>query len=160
VIRPAHRRISRVLLFDEHKRLLLMKTASPSLAVPVIRWITPGGGVDDHESHSQGAIRELFEETGLLVTDVGEPVWGVSGESTFADGHIQTTRAEFFAVHTQSFTPVDDNWMPNEFSDIHDVRWWHLDDLGVTDEPFGPLNLVELARAVLDGRETNQGGHP
>ncbi|MCF8541013.1 MAG: NUDIX domain-containing protein [Aurantimicrobium sp.] len=152
--RPAHRRISRVLLFDEHKRLLLMKTASPSLAVPVIRWITPGGGADDHESHSQGAIRELFEETGLLVTSVGEPVWAVSGESRFADGHVQTTHAEFFAVHTQSFEPVDDNWMPNEFSDIHDVRWWHLDDLGATDEPFGPLNLVELARAVLVGRDT------
>jgi hypothetical protein len=43
--------------------------------------------------------------------------------------------------------------MPNEFSDIHDVRWWHLDDLRATDEPFGPLNLVELARGVLDGRD-------
>lgn len=152
--RPAHRRVSRVLLFDEHERLLLMKTASPSLVVPVIRWITPGGGVDDQESHAEGAIRELFEETGLLVTSVGEPVWAVSGESRFADGHVQTTYAEFFAVHTQSFEPVDDNWMPNEFSDIQDVRWWHLDDLNVTEEPFGPLNLVELARAVLDSRNT------
>lgn len=150
--RPAHRRVSRVLLFDEHQRLLLMKTASPSLAVPVIRWITPGGGVDDHESHGEGAIRELFEETGLRVADVGEPVWSVSGESRFSDGHVQTTYVEFFAVHTRSFDPVDDNWMPNEFSDIHDVRWWHLDELRLTDEPFGPLNLVELARGILDGQ--------
>ncbi len=130
-----------------------MKTASPRLAVPVIRWITPGGGVDDHESHEQGAIRELFEETGLRVADVGEPVWSVSGESRFSDGHVQTTYAEFFAVHTQSFKPVDHNWMPDEFSDIHDVRWWQLDDLRVTEEPFGPLNLVDLALGVLDGRQ-------
>ncbi len=129
-----------------------MKTASPRLAVPVIRWITPGGGVDDHETHVEGAIRELFEETGLRVADVGEPVWSVSGESRFSDGHVQTTYAEFFAVHTQSFEPVDHNWMPDEFSDIHDVRWWQLDDLRVTEEPFGPLNLVDLASGVLTGR--------
>jgi 8-oxo-dGTP pyrophosphatase MutT (NUDIX family) len=142
-----------VLLFDEHEKILLMKTASPRLAVPVIRWITPGGGVDDHESHQEGAIRELFEETGLRVADVGEPVWSVSGESRFSDGHVQTTYAEFFAVHTQAFEPVDHNWMPDEFSDIHDVRWWRLDDLRVTEEPFGPLNLVDLALGVLDGRQ-------
>ena len=129
-----------------------MKTESPLLAVPVIRWITPGGGVEDHESHAEGAIRELFEETGLVVEAVGDPVWSVTGESWFADGHVQSTYAEFFAVHTQSFEPVDDNWMPNEFSDIHDVRWWQLDELRVTDEAFGPLNLVDVATAVLDGR--------
>jgi 8-oxo-dGTP pyrophosphatase MutT (NUDIX family) len=129
-----------------------MKTESPLLEVPVIRWITPGGGVDEHESHAEGAIRELFEETGLVVEAVGEPVWTVSGESRFSDGHVQTTYAEFFAVHTKSFEPVDDNWMPNEFSDIHDVRWWHLDELRATDEPYGPLNLVDVATAVLDGR--------
>ena len=145
--------MSRVLLFDEHKRLLLMKTESPLLAVPVIRWITPGGGVDDHESHAEGAIRELFEETGLVVTDVGEPVWTVSGETTFHDGHVQSTYAEFFVVHTQAFEPVKHNWMPNEFSDIHDVRWWYLDDLRKTDDPYGPLNLVDLAQRVLPGDE-------
>ena len=153
VSRPLHRRVSRVLLFDEHKRLLLMKTESPLLAVPVIRWITPGGGVDDHESHAEGAIRELFEETGLVVTDVGEPVWTVSGETTFHDGHVQSTYAEFFVVHTQAFEPVNHNWMPNEFSDIHDVRWWYLDDLRKTDDPYGPLNLVDLAQRVLHGDE-------
>jgi 8-oxo-dGTP pyrophosphatase MutT (NUDIX family) len=129
-----------------------MKTESPLLAVPVIRWITPGGGVEDHESHAEGAIRELFEETGLVVEAVGDPVWSVTGESRFADGHVQSTYAAFFAVHTQAFEPVDDNWMPNEFSDIHDVRWWHLDELRATDEAFGPLNLVDVATAVLDGR--------
>ena len=142
--------MSRVLLFDENYRLLLMKTESPLLAVPVIRWITPGGGVDEHESHAEGAVRELFEETGLVVEDVGSPVWTVSGESRFADGHVQTTYAEFFAVHTRAFEPVDHNWMPNEFSDIHDVRWWHLDDLRATDEPYGPLNLVDLATTVIE----------
>jgi 8-oxo-dGTP pyrophosphatase MutT (NUDIX family) len=100
----------------------------------------------------EGAIRELFEETGLRVADVGEPVWSVSGESRFSDGHVQTTYAEFFAVHTQSFEPVDHNWMPDEFSVIHDVRWWQLDDIRVKEEPFGPLNLVDLASGVLTGR--------
>lgn len=149
--RPAHRRVSRILLFDEKQHLLLMKTASPNLAVPVVRWITPGGGVEDHETHAEGAIRELFEETGLRVSEIGDPVWSISGSSTFNDGHVQSTYSEYFAVHTTNFEPVSHNWMPNEFTDIHDVRWWSLPDLEDTDEPFGPLNLVELARSVLGG---------
>ncbi|CAB4895595.1 MAG: NUDIX domain-containing protein [Actinobacteria bacterium] len=146
--RPAHRRVSRILLFDEQERLLLLKTASPVLAVPVIRWITPGGGVDDHESHSQGAIRELFEETGLRVDSVGEPIWTLSGQSTFNDGHVQTTYTEFFCVRTTSFEPVRHHWMPNEFIDIHDVRWWSVTDLATTTEAYAPLNLIDIVAAT------------
>jgi len=149
VTRPAHRRVSRILLFDEQERILLLKTASPLLAVPVVRWITPGGGVDDHESHTQGAVRELFEETGLLVDSVGEPVWTVSGETTFNDGHVQTTYTEFFSVRTTSFEPVQDHWMPNEFSDIHDVRWWSRDEIASTTEPYAPLNLLDMVTAIM-----------
>lgn len=152
VTRPAHRRVSRILLFDEAHRLLLLKTASPNLAVPVVRWITPGGGVEDHETHAEGAIRELFEETGLRIKDIGDAVWSVSGSSTFNDGHVQTTYSEFFMVHTRSFEPVRHHWMPNEFTDIHDVRWWGLGELEGTDEPYGPVNLVEVARSALSRR--------
>lgn len=123
-----------------------MLTASPLLSTPVVRWLTPGGGVEDHESHAEGAIRELFEETGLVVDDIGDPVWTIDGKSEFADGTVQTTYAEFFVARTTRFEPVNDNWMENEHVDITDIRWWSLEELESTEEPIAPLNLVELVR--------------
>lgn len=150
--RPAHRRVSRIIVIDERDRILLMLTESPSLATPVTRWITPGGGVDEGESHHQGALRELFEETGLVVESLGEPVHTISGQATFADGHVQTTYAEFFALRTQNFEIVRDNWLDYEHREIHDVRWWTLEELRATEDPIGPLNLVEIVEQLINAR--------
>ena len=150
VIHPAHRRASRILLLDDVDRFLLMLTVSSLLDVPVIRWITPGGGLEDDETHVQGAIRELFEETGLLVSDVGEPVFTVSGQRTFANGQEQTTYSEYFVVRTSAFTPITDHWMENEFDDIKDMRWWTLDELKATDEPYSPDPLIALIEKALN----------
>lgn len=145
---PAHRRVSRILLLDDQDRFLLMLTSSPRLAVPVVRWITPGGGVEEGESHAQGAIRELFEETGLVVADVGEPTFTIDGVSTFATGQKQSTHSEFFVVRTQAFSPVTDHWMANEFVDITEVRWWTLAELKATAEPYWPEPLIHLIEAA------------
>lgn len=147
--RPAHRRVSRILLLDEADRFLLLLTHSPNLMVPHTRWITPGGGVEDHETHAEGAVRELFEETGLAVDGVGEPFWTFDGQSVFNDGHVQTTHSEYFVVRTSAFEPVSDNWMENEFTDISSVRWWSAQELASSGEPYSPeplIDLVERAR--------------
>ena len=146
---PKHRRASRVILLDDQDRFLLMLTVSSRLKIPVVRWITPGGGVETGESHEQGAIRELFEETGLVVSDFGEPVFTIDGSRLFASGHVQTTHTEFFVVRTPAFTPVRDHWMENEFDDIRDVRWWSFEELKATEEPYSPEPLISLIEAAL-----------
>lgn len=149
MVRPAHRRVSRVILLDESDNFLLLLTASPNLQTPVIRWITPGGGVEDHETHAEGAVRELFEETGLRVDSVGEPVWAFEGTSVFNDGHVQSTYSEYFVHRTTSFEPITDHWMENEFVDITGVKWWSLEELITSGEKFSPDPLPEIvARAI------------
>jgi 8-oxo-dGTP pyrophosphatase MutT (NUDIX family) len=150
VTRPAHRRVSRVVLLDEQDRFLLLLTSSPRLATPVTRWITPGGGVEPDESHVQGAVRELFEETGLVVETLGEPIHVLHGQSVFNDGHQQTTYTEFFAHRTRTFTPVTDHWMENEFVDISDVRWWSLDELQGSGELYSPEPLLDIVRSAVE----------
>lgn len=153
--RPAHRRVSRVVLLDENDRFLLLLTASPRLQIPVVRWLTPGGGVEDHESHAEGAIRELFEETGLRVDSVGEPIWSIEGQSIFNDGHVQSTYSEYFVVRTTSFELTNENWMDNEFVDITDVRWWTVEELNTSGEQYSPEPLLEVIQLAIERSRTN-----
>lgn len=153
--RPAHRRVSRVVLLDENDRFLLLLTASPRLQSPVVRWLTPGGGVEDHESHAEGAIRELFEETGLRVDSIGEPIWSIEGQSIFNDGHIQSTYSEYFVVRTTSFELTNENWMDNEFVDITDVRWWTVEELQTSGEKYSPELLVDVIQLAIEHSRKN-----
>ena len=153
--RPAHRRVSRVVLLDENDRFLLLLTASPRLQTPVVRWLTPGGGVEEHETHAEGAIRELFEETGLRVDSVGDPIWSIEGQSVFNDGHVQSTYSEYFVVRTTSFELTNENWMDNEFVDITDVRWWTVEELNTSGEKYSPEPLLEVIQLAIERSRTN-----
>ncbi len=62
-------------LFDEQGRILLGRDAETGL------WTLPGGAIDPTEHPSDAAIRECFEETGLLVRP--ERLLGVFGGPEF-----------------------------------------------------------------------------
>lgn len=148
--RPAHRRVSRIVLLDENDNFLLFRTSSPRLLVPVVRWITPGGGVDPHENHHEGAVRELYEETGLRVENLGESFHSVSGESIFNDGHVQSTYTEFFVHRTSHFMPTTENWLPNEHVDITDTRWWTLGEISQLDQgEYSPSGLQGIVKKAI-----------
>ena len=57
VIRPG----ANAIIFNENREVLLEKRSDNGF------WGLPGGGIDIGESLEQGAIREVFEETGLRV---------------------------------------------------------------------------------------------
>ena len=138
-----HRLTSRVLVIDDDDRLLMFFTQG-SVPAQRTRWITPGGGVDPGESHHEAACRELYEETGHVVDDLGDPVFTLDFDVDYTGGDHDTGHAEYFVLHTPAFTPADTNWTPEERVDVLDHRWWTIDELRTTTEPFEPAELVDL----------------
>lgn len=151
---PGLRRTSRILLLDPTGAALLFFTAADD-STRWSRWITPGGGVDPGESHAQGAIRELFEETGLVVDSVGDPVWSHDFEVAWDAATHDRGHAEFYVVRCERFEPVSTNWTDDEHIDVTAHGWFTADELLATGQPFEPYDLPRLLRSF--GGSTSAG---
>jgi 8-oxo-dGTP pyrophosphatase MutT (NUDIX family) len=147
-----HRLTSRILLFDEIGSILLFLTTAPDTS-GIARWVTPGGGVDPGESHAEAAIRELFEETGLVIPSPGEPVWSYDFTVEWNNADHDTGHAEYYVVRTTRFEPSHEGWTADEQVDTLDSRWWSLDELLSTSDPFEPDYLTTLIRQHQVGKE-------
>jgi 8-oxo-dGTP pyrophosphatase MutT (NUDIX family) len=143
-----HRLTSRILLLDESDRVLLFLTKG-SVPAQRTRWITPGGGVDPGETHHEAAVRELFEETGLVVDDLGDPVWSLDFAVDYAGGDHDTGHAEYYLLRASAFTPSSENWTDDERVDVLEHRWFTLDALRREPEPVDPSDLVRVIERVL-----------
>ena len=143
-----NRLTSRVLLLDRDNRILLFLTKAPDTS-GVARWLTPGGGVDPGETHHEAALRELEEETGLVLEDVGEPVWSHDFVVQWDAADHDTGHAEFYTATVDAFEPSDAQWTDDERVDVLAHKWWTLSELLATDEPYEPAELVNLVRRQL-----------
>jgi ADP-ribose pyrophosphatase YjhB (NUDIX family) len=93
---------------DQADRLLVIKRANPPAAG---RWSIPGGRVEPGESDRQALLREMWEETGLLV-DVGDMVGTVEREGPGGSVYV---------IHDYSCIVVSGELTPGD--DAADARW-------------------------------------
>lgn len=143
-----NRLTSRVLLFDRDDHILLFLTTAPDTS-GIARWLTPGGGVDPGESHHHAAVRELLEETGLRLTDLGEPVWSHDFDVKWDAADHDTGHAVFYSAVVDRFEPSSELWTDEERVDVLEHRWWSLAELIATDQPYEPAELIPLVRRQL-----------
>jgi 8-oxo-dGTP pyrophosphatase MutT (NUDIX family) len=147
-MRPGqHRETARILLTNASGEVFLLLTHfDPEVGLPP-RWITPGGGIDAGETPLKAAVRELHEETGVLVSPeaLGEPIGQIAGRWDWGDGENHHTYTDYFyRLEVASFDLDSSGWTDDERRDVLDYRWWSLQELQATGEQIGPHGLVDL----------------
>jgi 8-oxo-dGTP pyrophosphatase MutT (NUDIX family) len=141
-----HRATARILLHRGHDEIFLLLTHfDPEVGLPP-RWITPGGGVDVGETELEAAVRELFEETGLVIEPemLGEPIWRTSGRWDWTDGNFHTYSDTFFQLEVEGFELDSTGWTDDERRDVLEYRWWKISELKQSSESVAPHGLVEF----------------
>ena len=145
------RRAGRVLVIDAGGRVLLLHGFDPAKPDEPY-WFTIGGGVQPGETLAEAAARELREETGICAQagELGEPVWHEVTDFSF-DGTSYRQEQDFFQLRIGSAVVLTDGLDDEEAAVIDGHRWWTVDELESTTEPFYPRELPGLLRDLSIG---------
>ena len=143
-----YRRAAKVLLVDEHQRVLLfcgIDRTRPTLAP---WWFAVGGALEAGEEPADAAVRELYEETGLRIYDPGPVIMTRRFDFEF-EGWAYDQEESYFLVRTTEFEPVTAGWSELERATMKGHRWWSIEDLRATTETVYPDALADLLEALL-----------
>lgn len=137
------RNAARVLLLDEHDRVLLIQGSDPAAPELGSWWITPGGGLEADETAEVAAVREVWEETGLELQEVAGPLWERTSTFPF-DGVLVTQHEQYFTARVPHFEPAAAALTDLEQRATIGMRWWTAHEVLHTEERVYPENLPDL----------------
>ena len=107
--------------------------------------------MDPGETHEDAARREILEETGLEVADVGARIYQESIPLPYDDAIFPGAHQEFFAVSVSAeFEPDRSGWTESEHVDVTKWAWWSLEELRATSEPYEPRQLPDIMNTLFN----------
>lgn len=145
---------ARVLLLDQADRVLLLHAQDPD--EPGHHWWElPGGGVDPGENLADTAIREVAEETGILLDALGPCVW--IRETRFHYRNRAHHRREHVFLARPGITTPTTHTTPteNERAGLLGRSWWSHAELSECRDKLLPPALPALLGEILTGRLTH-----
>ena len=150
-----YRYAARVLLLDADDRVLLVR-AHDADQVERTWWFTVGGGIDAGETPKAAAVREVAEETGLVI-DADALVGPVASRWAVFDFFARSVRQhEVFFVHRLTAPGIaaeelsTAGWTAVERSFVDELGWWSVEQLRAIDGEVFPARLPELLAHVLE----------
>jgi 8-oxo-dGTP pyrophosphatase MutT (NUDIX family) len=148
----------RVVLTDSGGRILLFRAQLESRTAGHW-WELPGGGIEPGESYQQTAVREIAEETGLVISpaQVGPPTWRRSA-TWVARGVRRLQHEVVVSVQLAADRPTITaaGRTPEELEEYVEARWWEVNELLASNERCYPGQLRELLPAFLAGAELTE----
>jgi 8-oxo-dGTP pyrophosphatase MutT (NUDIX family) len=143
-VQPIPRTAARVVLLDPDGAFLLIRSHDPDLPGGPTWWHVPGGGLDAGETCEQAAARELQEEVGVELGEVG-PCVGTR-TTRFRFGGLDYVQEESFYVVRLAgrVEVVTDAWTDVERRSNLGWRWWTLDELGRSEDTVYPPGLADV----------------
>jgi 8-oxo-dGTP diphosphatase len=138
---------ARALVLSRTRRVLLMRYRFPWNDFDL--WITPGGGIERGEAPRKAALRELLEETGLELAEIGPEIWNRDHQFPI-NGREWLLRERYFLAEVEEFEPLPFAFQPGgETEWFREFRWWPLDEIPDVSGDFAPNRMGELVRALL-----------
>lgn len=154
---PVLRATARVLPVNDRGEVLLLLDQDPARPGDV-RWGTIGGAVDPGETLREAAVREMHEETGVVVAadDLLGPVHRDRREFSYA-GQAFVGDSTFFALPlAHDVEVVFDHLEPLEVDNVLEARWWAPEDVRADGRLVAPDLPDIMSTAVRAVEERNQ----
>lgn len=147
---PRRRLASRILLVSQARRLLLFKISYKAGArAGMSYWATPGGQLRDYELFEAAAMRELEEETGVVVKSIGRCIARKEFPWQMPDGVYVLAVEHYYAVHVGAEHCSTTSWSLRERDAICDIKWWSESELTACTEEILPSDLRTLFGEIL-----------
>lgn len=145
----------RALILDEDDRVLLVRFDWDGLDVPGGFWANPGGGMEPGESRFDALARELSEEVGFSLAELGPEIWTKTAMFPMSECDGQRWDGQVDHVHllrVPHFTPAP-AMTPDQLlaENVHEIRWWTPEEIFSSAATFAPRAMPSLLREVLEG---------